>query len=139
MAVTRGRIGTVEISTDGGSTFDKIGRLIDGSLNIESAEITTTSHDSDDWEEFLQGRKNATIETSHRYDEADTGQDKAIQAAFDETEVDLRWRSRGTVSTAKQYTSKAFVRSLPLESPNDEENKLAFTIRLTGVVSRTDQ
>lgn len=134
MAVTRGRIGTVEIDDGGG--YVAIGRIVDADLAIESSEITVTSHDSADWEEFLQGRKSGTIEMTLRYDEADAGQQDAIDAAFAETVVTVRWRSRGATSGAQEYEASAFVRAFPIGSPNDEENKLGLTFRLTGAVTQ---
>ena len=139
MAVTRGRLGTVELSTDGGSTFNAIGKIIDAEIAVESSEITVTSHDSDDWEEFLQGRKSANIEVSCRYDEADAGQDAAVQLMYDEAVGDIRFRARGATLTAREYTASCFVKAAPINSPNDEENKQAFTIRLTGPVTRATQ
>lgn len=132
MAVTRGRIGDVEIDTV------VLGKVIDATLTIESSEITVTTHDSDDFEEFLQGRKSGSIEITCRYDEADVKQEALIAASFAETTVSARWTSRGTTITgAQQYTATAFVTSQPLESPNDEDNKIAFTLRLTGAIVRS--
>ena len=131
MAVTRGRIG--EVSLDGNA----IGRVIDATLTIESSEITVTTHDSGQWEEFLQGRKSGTIEVTTRYDESDTAQQAAIAASFAETTVTLVWVSRGlATSGAERFTATAFVSSQPLESPNDEDNKLGLTFRITGTVTR---
>ncbi len=131
MAVTRGRIG--EVSIDGNA----VGRVIDATLTIESAEITVTTHDSGQWEEFLQGRKNGSIELTLRYDESDTAQQAAITASFAESTVAVVWVSRGlATSGAERFTATAYVSAQPLESPNDEENKMALTLRITGVVTR---
>ncbi len=131
MAVTRGRIGEVSIA---GTKLDKV---IDATLAIESSEINTTTHDSDDFEEFLQGRKSGSIETTNRYDEASTTQEALIAAHFAETTVTVEWVSRGLLTSgAQRYTATAFVTSQPLESPNDEDNKIAFTLRITGAITR---
>lgn len=131
MAVTRGRIGQVSIDA---TALDKV---IDATLSIESSEITVTSHDSADFEEFLQGRKSGTIEATCRYDEASTSQEALIAASFAETTVAVVWVSRGlATSGAQRYTATAFVSAQPLESPNDEENKIAFTLRITGTITR---
>lgn len=131
MAVTRGRIGEVEI--DGNA----LGKMVDATLTVESSEITVTSHDSDDWEEFLQGRKSGSIEANCRYDEADTAQEALIAASYAESTVSVVWVSRGlATSSAQRYTATAFVSSQPIESPNDEENKIAYTLRITGAITR---
>lgn len=131
MAVTRGRIGQISI---GGTTLLKV---VDQTLTIESSEITVTTHDSGQFEEFLQGRKSGTIEVTCRYDEADTAQETLIAAHFAETTVAVVWVSRGLATTgAQRYTATAFVTAQPLESPNDEENKIAYTLRITGAITR---
>lgn len=131
MAVTRGRIG--EISIDG----DVLGKEVDATLTIESAEITVTAHDSGQFEEFLQGRKNGSIEVSCRHDESDTAQQALKAAHFAETTVAVIWVSRGiATSGAERFSATAFVTAQPLETPNDEENKVAFTLRLTGTITR---
>lgn len=131
MAVTRGRIGEVSI---GGTA---VGKVIDATLTIESSEITVTTHDSGQWEEFLQGRKSGSIELTLRYDEADAPQQAAIAASFAETTVAVVWVSQGlATSGAERFTATAFVSAQPLESPNDEENKLSLTLRITGTVTR---
>ena len=131
MAVTRGRI--QDVSIDGNT----LGKSVDATLVVESGEITVTTHDSDDWEEFLQGRKSATIEVSVRYDEADTAQAALITASYAESTVAVIWVSRGlATSGAQRYTATAFVSAQPFESPNDEENKASFTLRITGAIVR---
>lgn len=131
MAVTRGRIG--EISIDG----NVLGKLIDGTLTIESSEINTTTHDSGQFEDFLQGRKNGSIEAPCRYDESDTAQQALNAASIGETTVAVVWVSRGIATTgAERYSATAFVTSQPLESPNDEDNKISYTLRLTGTITR---
>ena len=64
MAKVPGRLQTAAIDTGGG--FVEILGIIDGSLNIEQAELNSTSHDDGQWEAFLRGRKNATIDISPR-------------------------------------------------------------------------
>lgn len=139
MAKSLGRLGTVEISTNGGANYTPIGRLIDPTVSLESAEVNVTDHDSGAWEEFLQGRKNWSVEAPCRYDEADAGQDTAIQAAFDGTQVKVRFRMKGAGAGNKQLIGDAFVRAVPMNAPNDEAADLGLTFRGTGALARSTQ
>ncbi len=135
MAVTRGRIQTAAFDDGGG--FDEVGRIVDGTFTLESSEITVTTHDSLDFEEFLQGRKSGTVELSCRADEADVGQIAVLDAHLAETAGTLRFRPRGDVSGADQYSASAFITATNIESPNDEETKLPLTFRLTGTITQS--
>ena len=131
MAVTRGRIGQISIDA---TTLLKV---VDATLTLESAEITVTAHDSGQFEDFLQGRKNGSIEVSCRHDETDAAQQALNAAHFAESTVAVIWVSRGLATTgAERFSATAFVTAQPLETPNDEENKIAYTLRLTGAITR---
>lgn len=133
MALTRGRIQTASFDDGGGA--DLIGRIVDGEFTLESSEIDVTTHDSDDFREFLQGRKSGTVELSCRADEADVGQIATIAAHLAETAGTLVWETRGGVSGADRYTASAFCMNASISAPNDEEAKITFTFRLTGTIT----
>jgi hypothetical protein len=133
MAVLLGRVQTAAFNDGGG--YDEIGKIVDGSLELESAEVTITNHDSGLWEEFLQGRSNATMTLSCRYDETDAGQEAALAAWTAQTAGTCRFRMGGAAGT-KQYSASAFVKSAPLNAPNDDAADLQLTFRLTGAITR---
>lgn len=133
MAVILGRVQTAAFNDGGG--YDEVGKIVDGSLEVESAEVATTSHDSGVWEEFLQGRNSATVTLSVRYDEADAGQDACLAAWVAQTMGTLRFRMGGA-GGSKQYSGSAFVKSAPMSAPNDEAADLQLTFRMTGAITR---
>lgn len=133
MAVILGRIQTAAFNDGGG--YDEVGKIIDGSLELDSAEVTVTSHDSGQWEEFLQGRENATATLGVRYDEADAGQEACLAAFIAQTMGTFRFRMGGAGGT-KQYSASAFVKGAPMSAPNDDAADLQLTFRLTGAITR---
>lgn len=137
MAVILGRVQKASFNDGGG--YDAIGKIVDGSLELDSAEIVVSTHDSGAWEEYLQGRGNLTSTLSCRYDEADVGQEACLAAAFAQTMGTYRFRTRGDVSTAKEYFASAFVKSAPMNSPNDDAADLSLSFRLTGTPTRQNQ
>ena len=133
-----GRISTIEISTDGGSTFHEVKGASDVTLSGNQAELTTTSHDSGQFEEYIPGRKDFTIDLGLRYDEADPGQDLLMDSFYSGTTVD--WRFRMQVGTGlDQYLCKGFCSSLSPAGPNDDVASMDATIRVTGPVTRQTQ
>lgn len=137
MAVILGRIQKAAFNDGGG--YDEIGKIVDGSLEVDSAEVNVSTHDSGAWEEFLQGRGNMTMSLSCLYDEADAGQEACIAAAFAQTAGTARFRMRGNTATAKEYIAAAFVKSTPMNAPNDEAGDLQLNFRLTGAPTRQNQ
>lgn len=137
MAVILGRIQKAAFNDGGG--YDAVGRIVDGTLEMDSAEVNVTTHDSGAWEEFLQGRGNLTSSLSLLYDEADAGQEACLAAFVAQTAGTYRFRMRGDLQTAKEYIAAAFVKAAPMNAPNDEAGDLSLTFRLTGTPTRQNQ
>jgi hypothetical protein len=134
MAKLLGRLRSVEISTDDGVNYEKIGNLTDSTWNGSRAEINATDADSDDSEEYMAGRMSSTLDISARYNEDDDGQEALIGAFFDADVVKVRWKAS---NTSKTHTADAFVTSCNIPSPDGDTTNLTATLRITGAVSRS--
>lgn len=131
MGKIAGRISTLEVSSDGGATFFELKGATDITLNSNQAELTTTAHDSGQFEEYVPGRKDFSLDVGLRYDEADPGQNILVDAFFSGTTLD--WRFRMQVGTGnRQWLVKAFPTSLSPAGPNDDVASLDVTLRCTG-------
>lgn len=139
MARQAGRIQKLAVSTDGGTNYTEVKGIADATLNLEQAELTTTAHDDGDFETFIVGRKNGSIDVTVRYDEADAGQQTLLDSFFDGTTLDYRWRMRGDVSGARELTAKGIITSQPQAAPNDDVASMDTTIRLTGTITKATQ
>jgi predicted secreted protein len=131
MSKQAGRISTLEVSADGGATYLEVKGASDITLNSSQAELTTTSHDSGQYEEYIPGRKDFTIDLGLRYDETDPGQANMVSAFYSGTVMDFRFRMQ--VGTGlKQWLVKGFCTSLTPAGPNDDVASMDATIRCTG-------
>jgi hypothetical protein len=137
MAKIQGRLSKVAVGADN-VTYNDITGIIDATLNLELAEITTTTHDDGAFESYITGRKNGTIDLSVRWDDAATYQDTIKDAFFNGTT--LYWRFRMDEATGlDQFVALGFVTSLTPSGPNDDAAGMDATIRLTGTITRSQQ
>ena len=139
MAKSLGRLATVEISLNGGSSYNAIGRLTDPTLALEKGEVDVTDHDSGAWEEILPGRKRWSIDAPVRADEADAGQIDAMSAYLNDTLVKVRFRLKGAGSGNKQFVGDAYVMSAPRGGPNGDSADGSFAFRGTSSIAETTQ
>lgn len=131
MAKIAGRLGRVAVSNDGGVTFFEVNGITDQTLNAAAAEINVTSHDSGQFEEFIQGRKDATLDLSLLWDEGDVGQGIIKTAFFSATQIRVRFRMQEGVGFA-EFTQQAIVTSFAPASPNDDASTVDATLRISG-------
>lgn len=139
MSKIQGRLGRVAISDDGGSIYVDINGIQEATLNGALDEIETTSHDTGTVRTYLQGRRDATIDLSMFWDEADPGQDKVSAAFFGQTVPKLRFRMEEATGLDEFLDVDAFVTSYTEGSPNDDAATLDVSFRITGAFSPAAQ
>jgi hypothetical protein len=128
-----GRVQRLYVGTDTPTT--KVGNLVEGSLQGQRGEVTTTDCDSGDWEEYAPGRKNATMELTCRYNEADEGQNILMDNFFDPTDSLIKIKYMLEEKTgAKMYTADAFVTNWQPSAPDGDVDQLSITLRVNKVV-----
>ena len=133
-----GRLGALKISLDGGSSYQTVNGLVDGTLNGDQAEVKVTSHDDGQYETYLPGRKNWTVDAKCHYDEADAGQINVTSSFLANTTV--LWQMYLQSGTGfKIATGSGFVTKLVDGSPNDDAASFDFTVRITGQLTWTNQ
>jgi hypothetical protein len=94
MARIQGRLSKVLISPDAVTTdYVEIKGMKEGSFNGSRSEIKVTAHDDGDFENYITGRIDGTVDLKLYYDEADPGQQQLVAA----------WLA-GTVVYAKYIT-----------------------------------
>lgn len=136
MAINIGRLQNLAIDDGGG--FVAIGGLVDATLTVEVESTDTTTHD-DAARTFLPNRTTGTIDGTILWDDADAGQDD-LKGSTLPTPTEVSWRFRmETASTLDEYTAQGFVTSLAPTGPNDEAGEAAFSIQLTGAITRATQ
>lgn len=135
MAEQLGRHATVEISTDGGSTYNTLGELKDPDLghNVDLHDVT--ANDDDAWKTTLIGHKQLMLSGVCNYDKTNTAQMALITAFDGSTTVAVRFRPYGNTSGHKQYTFTADVSSADTSFPTQGVAELSFELQSNGTVT----
>ena len=138
MSKIQGRLGRMAVSSDGAINYFILGCIIDMNLAGSAAEIKVTCHEDGQFEQYLQGRKEATVDGSAYWDEDDTGQNIVEDAFFNSTGLDVRFRMQEGTGK-KEYEGKAIVTSWNESSPNDDAATVDFTLRINGDFTKSFQ
>lgn len=131
MGLQTGQLAYLKLSTDGGSTYTKLGKVDSLTININAAEIEAGHFDDDGWLEYLEGKKDATIDFSCKYDESDPGQDILLDYHFDSLTLDIEWAHKVGTGNRK-YTATAIVTSLSPDFPDNDVAMITGTLRITS-------
>lgn len=138
MSRIAGRLGRVAVSSDGGQTFYDVDCIVDMSLSASQAELNVTCHASGQYEEYIPGRKEATMDLSLHWDEEDAGATILTDAYFSGTPLMVRYRPDEGSGKA-EFLANGFVTSYNATSPNDDVADLEVSIRLSGQFDQTTQ
>ncbi len=137
-----GKLSKLDVSIDDGTTWLPVLGRVDMSLNLNKGEIDASHMDSDDWSNFLQGRKDASIDFSLRYLPGDEGQEALITHYFAsqqaETELDVRFRMQ-ELAGDPEFTAKAFITSLTISAADEAPQDMNGSLRINGAVKQADQ
>lgn len=128
-----GRFGVLEVSSDGGTVWVRLGHLVDATLNVNIDELECTSHDSNGQRTYHPNFSDVTIDGSARWVDGDPGQSIVALAVFAKTMFRLRFRL-STGQGDKYFEAEAFATSWSPSSPLDDTANIDFTLRLSGTV-----
>lgn len=106
-SATAGFVAKLDISTDGGSTWNDVSEQADITLTVNGEAIDATSTDSAGTDEFLAGSVNWTVSANGNLVEGDTGQDAVESNIKSNTKVDLRIRPLGETTGDPEWTGSA--------------------------------
>ncbi len=138
MSKIQGRLGTLDVSSDGGATWVPVLGAQDISFTGNADELDVSAHDSGIFREYLQGRIDASIDFALWWDEDDPGQGIIKQSYFGALRFDVRFRMQ--VGSGKdEYKAKCWVTSFSPSSPNDDAASVDVTLRVTGNFTNTSQ
>lgn len=132
-----GRLAKLELSPDGGTTFENLGGIVDVTMNLNVDELETTTHDSNGVREYLPNHSDVTWDVSCRWMDGDPGQEILMVAVFAHTVFPLRFYME-VVSGRKRFDGNGFATSASPAGPLDDTGSLDVSIRGSGV-SMTQQ
>lgn len=127
-----GRLTTVEVSIDNGTSWINLGGVIDASLSINIDELETTDHDSGGARTYIPNHHDATMDCSLRWEDGDAGQDIVLDAIFAKSIIDFRFRLASGVGNY-QFLAKGFATSAAPSGPLDDTASFDSTFRLSGL------
>lgn len=134
-----GKVSSLEVSTNGGSTWTLVTGRVDMTLNLNKGEIEASHMDGGDWSNYLAGRKDATVDFTLRYMEDDPGQVILIDNYFGSgTEIDVRFRLQ-TGTGKNQFSGKGIVTSLSPAPGDEAPTDMSGTIRINGALTKAAQ
>lgn len=131
--------GTVEISTDGGTTYNKVAEVKDIDLQVQQDMIDVTSHDSNGNKEYTPGGSDWSGTISELYIETDAQQAALRNAILNKTSLNLRFRPRGAGAGIGQYTGLFFIKDFKVASHHQDAAMTDLTIQGTGPLTFSNQ
>lgn len=128
----------IQISEDGGTTYDIIGRATSASLSVSMETRSTTTKDSAGWDENLEGLKSwslsgdglVTYSISGDYDTPDD----LFTLLSNRTLVKVKFGS--ATSGEIDYTGDAYLVSYEQEAGVEENVSFSFGFTGTGVLTQ---
>lgn len=130
-----GRVSTVYISIDGGSTYNKIAEVKDPTGALARDLHDATSNDDGLWKVDVKGHKKFTISLTCNYDISDTGQTNLIQAEFSDTATNFKFRPSGDTVGNKEYLGVFNVSSTDLSTPTQGIAELSVSMESSGTIT----
>lgn len=112
--------------------------IVDGTLNTETEELDTTTHDDGGDRTYIAGRSSHTLDLTLKYDEADTAQAAMLTAANARTTAAIAFRMQASGGLI-EYTGTGLITSSSLVGSNDDVAEFNMTIRVTGALIKGTQ
>lgn len=140
MAKIHGRLGLLFVSTDGGTTRDRIVNVIDWTLDIDAPEIDVSDKDDEGWADFLQDLKKWSGRFMFNYQvPTDTTQDAVADAIINETNLFLAFYPNGEGSGKPEWTGTVIIRKLSQGAPIRGAQQVTAEFSGRGALSRGTQ
>lgn len=131
-----GRLAELEVSQDGGATYQKVGGVVDATLNINVDELETTSHDSEGHREYIPNHDDASIDGTVRWLEGDPGQEILLMQGINKVSLQFRFRMQRAMGR-KIFVASGFFTSFSPSGPLDDTADADFTVRLSRMLILT--
>lgn len=112
--------------------------LVDGSANLERPPLDSSTHDTGDAREFLQGRLTGTIDLSMKWDEADSIQSAMAVDFFAGTSRTCKFRMQ-TAGGAHSYDATGLITGWAPSGPNDDVGEVTASVQLSGTITENAQ
>ena len=138
MAIILGRNSKIAVSTDD-STYNDLGKVLSGSLSIDTDVADATTNDSAGFKEGEYADQQASVEATMKYDSSNTGQAALLtEVCTNKTKLWFRVRPKEAVGE-KQWKFLATVESLGTDFSTGEVEELSCSAVSSGAVTMSAQ
>lgn len=125
----------VEISVDGGTSYQTIGEARDATLSISQNEIEATTFDSAGWSEFIPGLKEWNVDIEALYVPTNVAQENLYEALVDGAMLKVKLLPK-TGAGNIGYKGDVFVTSWEINPTPDDVIAVSVSFRGTGVLEQ---
>ena len=134
-----GNNAVIQVSDDGGSTYDTVGEVKDSNLDFSQDNHNATSNDDGLFKVEVAGHKQAVLTFTYNYDESDAGQTTLRTAYLAGTTLMFKYRPRGTLAGYKEALFSANPTAVPISAPTEGVMETAASYTSTGAITFSDQ
>lgn len=128
-----GRLARLEVSSDGGTVFVRVGGIVTITKSTKTDETESTDHDSDGHREYLPGHDDTSFSVDARWKDGDPGQNMIIDASYSKQMLQFKFYMHKN-SNKRMWSGRCFVTSEDEDGPLDETGALKFGLRGSAVV-----
>ena len=128
----------IQISEDGGTSYDVIGRCTSASLSVSMETRDTTTKDSAGWQENLEGLKSWSVSgdglVTYSVGADTDGPNDLFTLLNNRTKVKIKFGS--TTTDELDYTGDAFLVSYEQEAGVEDNVTYSFSFTGTGALTQ---
>lgn len=136
MAKRKGELQKVAIYVD--SAYVEIGKVTDLSASLSTKEVDMSDFDSDGWEESEAGDSTGSLSITCNYDEADTGQEAALNAFYAKSKDNWYWRGATGTGNA-ELVAPCYITACERSGARGAAQQLKITLKIAGKPTEDDQ
>ena len=140
MAIQNGTGLILEISTDGGTNYFPTAFATSCSISINMDTRDTTTKESAGWSEKLEAVKSWSVEAEGLQDFSDSASDQNFDDLFAKLSSRdvVKIKFTNATSGDYQYTGDAFITSLSMDAPMEDNVTYSISLEGTGTLSESD-
>jgi predicted secreted protein len=138
MATIIGRSATVEVSTDGGTTYSTVGKATSNGIKLSTKIADETNNDSAGWEESKTADKAASVDVKGKYNSANAGQAAVLAAELAGTSLTVRMRPQASAGEF-QWVFTAYVSDASVDASTGAVEDFSCSLKSTGAVVKSAQ
>ena len=129
----------IQLSFDGGSTYNNLPKLSDLSPDFSADSIDVSNHDTAGWKEYLPGLKDGEVSIEYFLIDTDAVTQTALENAY-LTGSTFKAKVRPKVATGlRQYLGDFCCTKLSQSGPTSEGYKVSATLKQRSAITRGAQ